>query len=82
MVTIVELFSSVINKNVSPPLYPDHPYGPDELQVSPLCACVRACIRVCVWCLYLCLCMSYCVYVYCEYPTLLLCVKVCTMWLP
>jgi len=33
MMIIVQLFSSVVNKNVPPPLYSDHPYGPDELQV-------------------------------------------------
>lgn len=33
MVIVMELFTSVVNRNISSPFYPDHPYGPDELQV-------------------------------------------------
>ena len=74
MVIIAELFSSVVNKNISSPLYLDHPYGPDELQVSSLC-CVM-CV-VCVVCL--CLHVSASVYsctMYSEYTIVCLCVSV------
>ena len=68
MVIIAELFSSVVNKNISSPLYLDHPYGPDELQVSSLCCvvCVSVCLSVCL-CLSICLRVSASVYscVYC-----------------
>lgn len=61
MVVIAELFSSVVNKNVSAPHYPDHPYGPDELQVSSLCmsmcvlfVCYLCVLFVCVFCVCAC----------------------------
>ena len=61
MAIITELFTSVANKKVSPPFYPDHPYGPDELQVSiivclSVCLSLSICVSLCV-----CLCVSLCV---------------------
>ena len=71
MVIIVELFIDVANKNIPPPFYSDHPYGPDELQVYHyvcMSVCLLVYISVCMFVsIFVCMCAgTTCVYNVCA----------------
>ena len=67
MVIVIELFIGVVNKNIPPPFYSDHPYGPDELQVTHFCmsicvcmhTCMHASVSTCDLCMYKCMRLVY-----------------------
>ena len=56
MVIVIELFIGVVNKNIPPPFYSDHPYGPDELQVTYLCMSICVCMHASATACDLCMC--------------------------